>query len=289
MKENLLDKLAVFLLKEGFTIKRLTRTCFDALARKNDTILLIKLLEDANSIGPEFAEEMKKISSYVNGSPIILSEKAGNRLEDNVVYSRFDVYTLNLNTFKASIHNKYPFIKSSQAGLTASVIGKKLKEKREELGLSLSNISKKIGVSARMVSKYEDGNSEITLNKAFKIYDIFGHEVFNKIDIFSVDSHMDIDRKSDLTKHFSDLGFNAAETKRVPFDIIAKRGKEIILTEVGDKRRPDSDSISKLVDADNLVIFNKKKPKDIPAMTKKEFMDFEKANELIKFLKEFYE
>ena len=38
---------------------------------------------------------------------------------------------------------------------------------------------------------------------------------------------------------------------------------------------------------DNLVIFNKKKPKDVPAITKKEFLEFEKANQLIKFLKEF--
>ena len=288
MKQNLFDNLAVFLLKEGFTIKRLTRTCFDALARKDNTILLIKLLEDANSINYQFADEMKKISSYVNGSPLIIAEKAGGKLEDNVVYSRFGVYTLNFDTFKNSIHNRYPFIKRSQAGLTASVIGKKLKEKREELGISLSSASKKIGVSARMVAKYEDGDSEVTLNKAFKIYDVFGHEVFNKIDILSVEKHIDTDGKSDLTKHYSALGFDAAETKRAPFDIIAKKEKEIILTEVGDKTRPELHSISRMVDADNLAIFEKKKPKDISAISKKEFMDFETANELIKFLKEFY-
>jgi len=46
-------------------------------------------------------------------------------------------------------------------------------------------------------------------------------------------------------------------------------------------------SLSELLDADNLVIFNKKKPKDIPAVTRKEFLEFEKSNQLIKFLKEF--
>lgn len=287
MKQGLLERLAVFLLEEGFTIKRLSRTCFDALARNGPVILLIKLLEDANSISPQFAEEMKRISSYVNGSPLIIAEKAGTILEDNVVYSRFGVYTLNFNTFKSSIHHKYPFIKRSQAGLTASVIGKKLKEKREELGLSLNNLSKRIGVSTRMVSKYEEGNVEVTLNNAFKIYDLFGHDVFNKINIFSVDTNIDTDLKSDLTRHYSDMGFDALGTRRAPFDIIAKKDKEIILTEVGDKAKTEMHSISRMVDADSLVIFEKNKPKDIPAVTKKEFMDFEKANELIKFLKEF--
>ena len=50
---------------------------------------------------------------------------------------------------------------------------------------------------------------------------------------------------------------------------------------------PELDSLSKLVDADKLVIFKKKRPKKIPALTKKEFMEFEKAKELVKFLKEF--
>ena len=62
---------------------------------------------------------------------------------------------------------------------------------------------------------------------------------------------------------------------------------EIILTEVSDKVNPNMQPLSKLLDADNLVIFRKKKPKNIPSMTKKEFMEFEEANELVKFLKEF--
>ena len=83
------------------------------------------------------------------------------------------------------------------------------------------------------------------------------------------------------------MGFEASDAKKSPFDIIARKDNELILTEVGDKTRPDFSSLSKLLDADNLVIFKKKKPKDVPAVTKEEFLEFEKANQLIKFLKEF--
>ena len=145
MKQNLLDKLNIFLLKKGFTIKNLSRTCFDILARRNDQILLIKVLEDANSISREYAEEMMSIASYIEASPLILAEKAGDMLDDNIVYSRFDIYTLNYGTFLNCVNNKFPFLKRSQAGLTASVVGKKLKEKREELGYSLNSLSKKQG------------------------------------------------------------------------------------------------------------------------------------------------
>lgn len=287
MKQTLLDKLNIYLLKQGFTIKNLTRTCFDIFARKNEQILLVKVLEDANSITREYAEEMKSVSSYINASPLIVAEKVGDRLDDNVVYSRFDIYTLNYETFLNCVNNKLPLLKRSQAGLTASIVGEKLKEKREAMGYSLNSLSKKIGVTSRMIMKYENENSEITLSRAKKLYDIFGNQVFHKVDVFSQHSSPQGKFETAVSRKYIELGFDAAETKKTPFDIIARKGNEIILTEVSDKVNPQMESLSKLLDADNLVIFNKKKPKNIPSMTKKEFMEFQEANELVKFLKEF--
>ena len=287
MKETLLDKVNIFLLKKGFTIKNLTRTCFDILARKGSQILLIKILEDANSISRQYTEEMIVVASYMNASPLIISEKAGNKLDDNIVYSRFGIYTLNFKTFLNCVNNKFPFIKRGKAGLTASVSGQKLKEKREELGYSLNALSKKIGVTSRMIIKYENENSEVTVNKAMKIYDLFGHQVFNQVDIFMQRENRESRFETEVSGKYVELGFEATETKKTPFDIIARKDDELIFTKVSDKINPQMQSLSKLLDADNLVIFQKKKPKNIPSMTKEEFMDFEKANELVKFLKEF--
>jgi len=287
MKKNLLEKASVFLLKKGFTVKSLTRSCFDVLARNNERILLIKALEDANSIGREFADEMHKISAYIGATPIIIAEKASNMLEDNIIYTRFGIFTLNLGTFTNCVNNKFPLIKRTQAGLTAYIDGNKLKKKREELGYSLNSLSKKIGVTKRMIIRYENEDSEITINKAMKIYNLFGGGVFNEINIFSSNNAMESRDKSDYSKKYINLGFKARDTKKTPFDIIARKDNELILTEIGDKARPDFPSLSKLLDADNLIIFRKKKPKDIPSMTKKEFLEFEKANQLIRFLKEF--
>ena len=287
MKQTLLDKLNIFLLKKGFTIKNLTRTCFDVLARRNEQILLIKVLEDANSISRQYTEEMIAIASYINASPLIIADKAGSKLEENIVYSRFDICTLNLNTFLSCVNNRFPFIKRSQAGLTASVVGKKLKERREELGYSLNALSKKIGVTSRMIIKYENENSEVTINRAMKLYDLFGENVFNEINVFTQQKQPESKFETEVSRKYIELGFDATETKKTPFDIIARKGNELILTEVSDRVNPQMQSLSKLLEADNLVIFHKKKPKNIPSMTKKEFMDFEKANELVKFLREF--
>ncbi|MBS3101407.1 helix-turn-helix domain-containing protein [Candidatus Woesearchaeota archaeon] len=287
MKQTLLDKAGIFLLRKGFTIKNLTRTCFDILARRGGQILLVKVLEDANSISRQYTEEMISVASYANASPLMVAEKAGSRLEDNIIYSRFNIYTLNFNTFASCVNNKFPFIKRSQAGLTASIVGKRLKEKREEHGYSLNALSKKIGVTSRMIMKYENENSEVTINKAMKIYDLFGHHVFNEVDVFMQQKQPKSKFETEVSRKYVELGFDATETKKTPFDIMAKKDNELIFTEVSDKVNPQMQSLSKLLDADNLVIFRKKKPKNLPSMTKKEFMDFEKANELVRFLKEF--
>jgi len=287
MKDSLLDKISIFLLKKGYTLKNLTRTCFDILARKSGQILLIKVLEDANSISRQYTEEMAAVAAYVNASSLIIAEKAGKKLEDNIVYSRFDVYTLNFSTFLSCVNNKFPFVKRGRAGLTASLVGEKIKEKREELGYSLNALSKKIGVTSRMMAKYENENSEVTLNRAMKIYDLFGYRVFNEINIFARREQRESKFETEVSKKYIELGFDATETKKTPFDIIAKKDDELILTEVGDNVNPQMESLSKLLEADNLVIFRKKKPKNMPSITKEGFMDFEKSNELVKFLKEF--
>lgn len=280
-----MEETCVSLLRNGFTVKSLTRSCFDVLARQGSKILLLKILEDANSISPEFAEEMKRISSYISASPIIVAEKAGKKLKENIVYSRFGVYTLNLDTLRNCFDDKLPIIKQSRAGLTLSVAGDKLKQKREELGYSLTSLSRHLGVSRRMVLKYEAG-SDISLENARRMHKVFGDKVFKAIDVFGVEKEIKFPHTSDVAKKYDNLGFDVIEARRAPFDIAAKRQREIILTEVSDIINPHFSSVTRLLDALNLVIFKKKKPKDIPALTKKEFLEFDDGKELIKFVKE---
>ncbi|MBU4283575.1 MAG: helix-turn-helix domain-containing protein [Nanoarchaeota archaeon] len=287
MKQAILDNISIFLLRKGFTIKSMTHTCFDIIARSSSMVLLIKVLEDANSIKKDFTDEMEHISSYINASPLIIAEKAGSNLENNVVYSRFGIYTLNLATFRNCINNHFPFVKRTQAGLTACILGKKLKQKREQEGYSINELSKKLGVSSRMVVKYENNDSEIRIEKAIRLYNILGDEVFDKIKIFDSETSLYNQGKSDISKKYCNLGFKSLETKKVPFDIISKKDKDVILTGIGDKTNPKFGSLSRLLDVDNLIIFKKKRPKNIPSLTKEEFLDFEKSHELIKFLKEF--
>ena len=287
MKQSLIENVSVFLLKKGFVVKNLKGNCFDILGRDDSNILLLKVLEDANSITRQFSDEMDSVSVYTNATPILICEKAGNKLEDNVIYHRFGICTINFQTLVNCVNKKYPFIKRSKAGLIASIIGEKMKERRVEMGISLNAMSKKLGVTSRMISKYEQGSSEVTIQRAMKIYDIFGENVFFEFNIFENNESVLSNVRSDFSRKYVDIGFEATDTKKSPFDIISRKEDHLIMTDVGDKVNPDSVALSRLLDAENLVIYDNKKPKDIAALNRDEFLEVMEAEELLKYLREF--
>jgi putative transcriptional regulator len=292
MKQDLLEQVSIYLLRSGYTVKSFTRACFDILARSGSKIFLIKTIEDANSLTHDTILSMKIICNYLNASPIIISEKAHHKLEDNVVYSRFGVSTLNFNSFRQAIENKFPFLQSTHAGITANINPAKFKYEREKHGYSVNSLANKIGVSRKTIENYETKKAQLTLRNAVKVYNALGKRIFERVNIFNEvnlpQQHLKSQSKSALqiSEKYSSLGFRSVETQKVPFDVVAKLDQEIILTEIGDKKSAQLESISRLIDADRLVIFDKKKPKlkDIPMISKEEFLEFDKAKEIIKFV-----
>ncbi|MBI2580343.1 helix-turn-helix domain-containing protein [Candidatus Woesearchaeota archaeon] len=291
MKHSLMDQVAVLLLRHGYTVKSLTRASFDIVARKGSHVLLIKVLEDANSISEDYASSMKGLGSYIDASPVIIAEKAGHILEEGVVYSRFGVYTFNYGTFSSCLESRFPIIISTKAGFTASVVGEKLRQQREERGYSLGTLSRKVGVSKRMIAKYESERADVSLRGAIALNRLFGNNIFNKVDVFAIAKETVSGKPSMIARKYDELGFRAADTKKAPFDVVAKLEKELIIIKVSPKaNNPNLESLQQLLGADALVIFDKdseNNKKGMPSLQKRDFLGMESSKELIRFLREF--
>ncbi|MBI2574487.1 hypothetical protein HYV82_01225 [Candidatus Woesearchaeota archaeon] len=255
MKAELLERVGMLLLGKGFTVKCLPRSSFDIVARKDGRILIVKVLQDANSISGELAGEMRRIASFLSAAPVVVAEKAGGDLEDGVVYSRFGVYAVSFNTFGDCADGRLPFVMSGQSGLTVSVSGERLAGNMEEKGYSLSGLSRRVGVSRQMLVRYRAGKSEMSVRKAVVMQGIFGDSIFERVNIFSPGADDNQENPSVLAKKYENLGFRAADTRKAPFDIIAR--KESL------------------------------KEKSVPSMSKGEFLEMETAGELIRFMREF--
>ena len=138
-----------------------------------------------------------------------------------------------------------------------------------------------------MIQKYESGHSAVSIAKAYCLYKLFGSGIFKKIDIFRSKEVLSNPNKSAVAQKYYNLGFEADDISKAPFDVIAKKDREVVLTEVGEKTNPQLGSLQKLLEAKTLVIFKKQKPDKIPALSSKEFTNFKSAEELIRFLKDF--
>ncbi len=290
MKQRaLVENTCIILLKQGYAVKSLARSCFDIIARKCDKIILLKIVEDANSLRKESVNEMLRVSEYLQGTPLIIAEKASTPLEDGIIYSRQGVYTLTPETMDKCLTGRMPFIKSGAAGMTLKINSTMLQKRRDEEGYSLNDLATKIGVSKKMIQRYEKGDSEILVNKAARMRECLGTSVFKRIDILSENpaKASPLKSRNAISDKYSNLGFRAEETKKSPFNIIAKKDREIVLTSIGDKISPHAKKVSELISADSLAIYRNKKPKDMPSMKKEEFLELEKAKALIKFLREF--
>lgn len=288
----MIDGLCMLLLKQGYALKCVSRSCFDIVARGPKATLLLKVLQDVNALSAEGAAEMRRVAAMVKAVPLVIGETAGRKLEDGVVYMRAGIYTLSLGTFGEALKGDHPLLLSSSAGMTFSLSGERIRSRREELGFSRNDLSRRLGISPKMVDRYESDASAVTVARGMRIYDLFGEEVFNPVNLFEFVSEAQQrlpELGSDVAVKYAKLGFDVAEVKKVPFDLLARDEREIIFTEVGDAVNPEMQSLARLIDADNLHIFEKRKPKetDMPSMKKDEFMEIKKAKELVRFLREF--
>jgi len=66
------------------------------------------------------------------------------------------------------------------------VDGKKLRQRREEAGISLGALAKELGVSRETVYRYEREEIEAPAKIAQKLIDMFGEDVIKKISIDKV-------------------------------------------------------------------------------------------------------
>src|SRR5207237_476696 len=62
------------------------------VARRDDTLLILKVFQNVDALSRGTAQELKAIARTLEGSPLVVGERSGTGpLEDGVIYSRFGV------------------------------------------------------------------------------------------------------------------------------------------------------------------------------------------------------
>lgn len=306
MQATVVDSVLKILEKSGFSVTDLVETkprCFEIIAKKDDNLLLVKVLYNIDSLKPEIAEDMKSVSILLKASPIVIGERFKfSYLDRGVVYNRYGLPVINTATLYDLIVDRIPpVIYSAPGGYYVRLDSDRIREVREELGISLGVLAKELGISRRAVKKYEEG-VDTSVENALKLEDILETNVVKAIDILrfmgrEVNEQRDIglsDEEAEIVDQLRYLGIKVYPIRHAPFDVIFKPIDELVLTGIRqvkeiEKRAFVLDKVSSTLSTDAAYIVDESIDKDVGSvifLVKEELESISSSKDFITLINE---
>jgi putative transcriptional regulator len=270
-------------------------SCFDFVARKEKTLVFIKVQQDIGSFTLFDSRELADITDHFSAARLIVGEEARERrLEDDTVYTRYGITAINSKSFESFVLNKVPpLVQASPGGYHVQIDGEALRKRRQELGLSIGDVAEMTGLSRRTVYGYERGLAKASVAAAYNLVCALGIPVAQPVDLLA---HQKARREPRLLctarrvlagSRVLNLIFrklaplNIVAVRKAPFDFLLSTAeeKEPIIGGVSDReeqvlerRIQEILSISQIVKARPVLITEGRRlpEKDIPCISSEE-------------------
>lgn len=303
------EKSVETVLKEaGFTVSQRCcsrPSCFDFAARKDEDLIFIKIQPDIGNVSPSGSEELTVMSERVSASSFLISEKVREKpLEDDTVYSRYNILAITRKTFENIVLRKtYPLIQAGPGGYYVEIDAEAITRRRQELGFSIGELAQKMGTSRRTVYGYERGMAKASVSAAYNLICILGIPVARPMNLFKESKNQPkrflttakraITKNKLLQKIFKKLAhYNVVTFKRAPFDFIidVQEGKMKIIGGVANNKEQELNrrideilSVSRIVQAHPILITDMHKPsnQEIPCIDSEQLSKIQTPRDLI--------
>ncbi len=248
MNQNqLIEEVRGILAKAGFYLSERhyeRGISFDLIARRDDHLLIIGILLNADSSRIENAKEMKILADVLDGSPMLIALSGGRRpLQRGVVYSRKGIPLISLDTLNDMfIEGVPPYVFSAPGGFYVSIDSDLLREARKERQISLRKMAEIAGVSRKAIQKYEEGMG-VDLEVAMRMEEYLGKDLILPLDPLDHDEELKgtvMNPLEEFTgvqkiifKSLVSMGYEVVPTRRSPFEAITSDESTILLSGVG--------------------------------------------------------
>lgn len=220
---------------------------FDLIAKKGDTLVIIKVISHIDSVSADIAWDLNLIARYLEATPIIVGERARDAdLERGVVYIRYGLFAISPETlYDYFVEDLAPLVYASPGGLYVNIRGDLLREVRKRSQMSLGDLASELGVSRRTISKYESGMGT-TLDIAIRLEELFRAPLIETIELIGY--HSPAPQPQVSTKPadsqdgeiFADLermGMEIHAMRQAPFQALALFDQHTILTAYGPSQK----------------------------------------------------
>lgn len=301
MKTLLIQKTIKVLEDADFQVSdcSMVRSCFDILARRDDTILLIKILPNIEGLNRKSALELKNVAAVMSGIPLVIGDHMKNsRLSSDVIYTRYDIHVVNIDAFAGILSERIPLIYSIRGNYCVRIDSGLLSDIRKKLDMTQEELASQLDVSKQSIHRYES-SGRISLNIAEKLMEFLREDITVPNDIFALEincleneiSTFMTDLKRMVLREFKNIGLDTSLTN-APFDILAREREhhEKILTIVSDdreglKRKVEIiKDISKIAGGYKVCISNRAHDLDVLVIKPKELSEIKEVGEFMELL-----
>jgi len=287
--QRLAEEVGSTLRSRGFRIGFLEypggeRKSIDIIARRGSEKLLIKVSLEVDSVGYKEAYELTAISSVFGGLGVLVGRKTKKKeLEDYVIYERHGIPALTPETLEELVEREEIFVYADRGGYYVRVDGRKLKEKREEMNMSLGDLAYLLGVSRKAVYEYEKSKMNLSLTTALRLVEIFGDEILVPFNINELrEREKTTAKKARITLRnaklerivyeLSKMGLGTiVATEKTPVDLAVKSKDELAIASKDNVPHPEHlelkeeslETFSKILNVKSLVIDDLRKVIDL--------------------------
>jgi len=244
-RTELLARIRETLRRAGFSVSdpyTIRLPGFDVVARRDQTLLIIKVLSNIDALAEEVAKELRTLSLLLKATPLLIGEKNGvSRLEDDVVYIRFGIQAITLSTLQNHMVEGSPVrAYAAPGGLYVNLDEEKIRRLRQEKNISLGAFARHVRVSRRTVQMYEEGMSA-RIDIANRIEGLFQQTVTTPIDLLKTPppesdpllsyhyEHMK-QLQQEVFSLLQNVGYKVFPMDCCPFEALSKEREKILLT-----------------------------------------------------------
>ena len=228
-RENILTDIKTLLNYYGYKTSDIyDRSCFDILARKDNILIILKILLNIDSLTKAQADELSKIAGTFLASPIIIGIRSKhNYLEEDVVYERHEIPSISPQTLCNIVVNEiHPEILAKRGGYYVKIDGTLLRQLREKNNMSLKELADLSHVSRETIYKYEQGNSQTYPETAMKIEKVLESPITLSLNLFENEKiNSQLDERILEPKELIKLGYDIKSSSKTPFDAISENNE----------------------------------------------------------------
>ncbi len=310
-RRDIVSKISEILLGAGYNVAESTDVrscCFDIVARKGLSLLLLKVHENIDALKEDNGKELKILSRMLSASPIVIGDKTRKEIvQDCFVYERQGLPAINTDTFEWFItENIFPLVLARRGGLHVKIDGERLRSEREKREMSFGDLASSVGVSRRTIYEYERGSMDSTLETALRLEEVLDIPIAVPVNVISwlveeeeiPEQEAEDELQEEVRKTLCELGLKVVLARKAPFDALTadqKDQQKVVITGLGyaqekriEQRIISVEKVSQVAQKYAMFVIDKDKIKkistEVPVIPKEELQAIEEPEDLFKMI-----